>query len=273
MRRLPAFLLTACFALAGVSAASLGLGSGPALAQTLEVGGQARVAASDRGVNVRAQPEVRSGNVVATARDGDVVQVVESAPQGDFTWYRVESLPGAAPAFAGWIRGDLLTAAASADREPTERTLPEFLAQSANGSSQQEPAPTTPEPLPYAQRTDWSRDILRLYPAIEGCVRVNSAPPVTVLRAVLGSRGLTEVVMIDSAGRRWDCVISGAGGTPIRYDPLSGTMFMRDRLATEPFFVLEEERPRFDPACHSFEHVVDPTSGAHLGWLFYRTCP
>jgi hypothetical protein len=272
MRRAPALLLTACLALGLAATTALVPIAGPAQAQSIVAGGQARVVArADRGVNVRSAPEVRTGNVVASASGGDVLRVIDSAERGGFTWYRVESLPEARAAFTGWIRGDLLTAVVEPDRP--ERTLPEVLADSANDTGDPAAEPDRPQRPPYPQRTDWSRDILRLFPAIEGCVRVNSAPPVTVLRAILRSRGLAEVIMSDSAGRRWDCVISSHGGTPIRYDPLSGAVFIRDRLATEPFFMAQAERPRLDANCHDLEGVVDPTSGLQLGWLYYRTCP
>jgi hypothetical protein len=274
MRLAPALLLTACLALGLAWLPGLGPLDRTAHAQSIEVGGGARVAvASNRRVNVRDGPEVRPGNVVASVAGGELLRVTEAARRDAFTWYRVESLPGRAPALQGWIRGDLLTAAALAEEPAAEQTLPERLADTVNGGAERPPQAGAREPLPYAQRTDWSRDILRLYPAIEGCTRVNSAPPVSVLRAVVRSRGLAEVIMSDSAGRRWDCVINEAGGTPMRYDPLSGATFIRERLASEPFFVAARERPSLDPACYSFEPVVDPASDARLGWLFYRTCP
>ena len=271
MRLAPALLLTACLA--------LGLAWMPGLdrtahAQSIEVVGGARVAvASSRRVNVRSGPEVRPGNVVASVEGGELLRVTEAARRDAFTWYRVESLPGTVPALQGWIRGDLLRAAELAGEPAAEQTLPEMLADRANGGAEPPVEAGAKEPVPYAQRTDWSRDILRLFPAIEGCTHVNSAPPVSVLRAVVRSRGLAEVIMSDSAGRRWDCVINADGGTPMRYDPLSGATFIRERLASEPFFMAGQERPRLDPACYSFERVTDPGTDAMLGWLFYRTCP
>lgn len=247
-----------------------------ALAQSIASGDGARVAATTGSrVNVRGEPEIQPDNVVAVVSGGDLVRVTEATQRGGFTWYRIESLAGTTPAASGWIRGDLLRPAdlpdaAVPDQATTEPTLPELLAEIVNGGDVAVSEAVTP--LPYPQRTDWSRDILRLYPAIDGCVGVNSAPPVTVLRAVIRNRGLAEVIMSDSAGRRWDCVISEAGGTPIRYDPLSGAVFIRDRLATEPFFQLGEERPRLDPNCYRFERVFHPASDAQLGWLYYRTC-
>ena len=78
--------------------------------------------------------------------------------------------------------------------------------------------------------------------------------------------------MSDAAGRRWDCVIRDTGGTPMRYDPLSGAVYMRDRAGNEPFFAVGEERPALDPNCFRFERVTDPKNGDMLGWLYYRTC-
>ena len=267
MRFVPALLL-----LASLGIATLPLSPNPVLvkqagAQSIEIGGgvQVRGAAGIR-VNVRSGPEIQPNNVVARARGGDILRVEETTRQGSFDWYRVATPAGTSPAFEGWIRGDLLTAS-----RLLEQTLPEMLAETDERAEPAEPAQA--ERVPYELRTDWSRNILALYPAIEGCVRLNSAPPVTVLRATLRSRGLAEVIMSDAAGRRWDCVIRESGGTPIRYDPLSGSLFMRDRIAKEPFFSTQQERPRLDPDCYRFERVTDPSNEAHLGWLYYRTCP
>ncbi len=273
MRLIPALLL-ACLGLASPLTLPNGALIAPAAAQSIEVGGGVRVdATAGSRVNVRGGPEVRPNNVVATARGGDLLRVEETAERGTFTWYRVATLPDASPAYRGWIRGDLLTAA----RLP-ERTLPQVLAETTDRPAPAAAAEATEATgeaavVPYDMRTDWSRNILTLYPAIEDCVRVNSAPPVTVLRATARSRGLAEVIMSDSAGRRWDCVIRQTGGTPMRYDPLSGSVFLRDRIAQEPFFSIQEERPGLDPACYRFERVTDPSTEAHLGWLYYRTCP
>jgi len=269
-------LVSALLLLAGIGLATLPLPPGPALvtpavAQSIPVGGGVRVdAATGSRVNVRSSPDVQPNNVVAQARGGDLLRVEETAQRGNFTWYHIATLDDARPAYRGWIRGDLLVAA-----QLPERTLPDVLAETVERPAAAEPPPSRTEtaPTPYELRTDWSRNILTLYPAIEGCVRVNSAPPVTVLRATARSRGTAEVIMSDAAGRRWDCVIRETGGTPIRYDPLSGTVFMRDRIAQEPFFSIEEERPRLDPDCYRFERVTDPATEAHLGWLYYRTCP
>lgn len=272
MRRSPGFLLLASLVLTGFLALSVGHLVPSALAQTLEVGGGARVQVPpDSSVNVRGEPRVAAGNVVASASRDDVLRVLASSDQGAFTWYEVETLPDAVASFRGWIRGDLLAPALL-----PERTLPEELAEVAEmrEALPAEPVePTDVTPVPLTQRTDWSRDLLALYPAIEGCVRIGSAPPFTVLRAMMRNRGLAEVIISDSAGRRWDCVISAEGGTPIRYDPLSGAVFARDRLAIEPFFQVEAERPRLDPNCYRFERITDPATDAHLGWLYYRTCP
>ena len=223
--------------------------------------------ATGAGVNVRSAPDVRPNNVVARASSGDLLRVESTAERDGFTWYRIATLPDASPAYGGWIRGDLLTPV-----QPAERTLAEVLAETDNRPSEPITPPTEPAPLPFKLRTDWSRSLLALYPAIEDCVQVNSAPPVTVLRATLRNRGLVDVIMSDSAGRRWDCVIRQTGGTPIRYDPLSGSVYMRDRIAQEPFFSIEEERPRLNSDCYRFERVTDPATEAHLGWLYYRIC-
>ena len=270
MRLVPALLLLASLGLASPSILPGGALVTPALAQSIEVGGGVRVNATPGSrVNVRSAPEVQPNNVTAAARGGDLLRVDETVQRGSFTWYRVSTLAGASPAYRGWIRGDLLTAA-----QLPEPTLPQVLAETDQRPAAAAPAETTQAtPVPYDMRTDWSRNILTLYPAIEDCVRVNSAPPVTVLRATARSRGLAEVIMSDAAGRRWDCVIRETGGTPMRYDPLSGSVFLRDRIAQEPFFSAEDERPGLDPACYRFERVADPRTDAHLGWLYYRTCP
>jgi hypothetical protein len=273
MRLAPVLLLLAGIGLADPLTVS-GLLPGaalvqPAAAQSIAVGGGVRVdAATGSMVNVRSAPEVQPNNVVARARGGDLLRVEETAQRGNFTWYRIATLDDARPAYQGWIRGDLLAPA----RLP-EPTLPEVLAETADRPTPAAPPATSePAPTPYELRTDWSRNILTLFPAIEGCVKVNSAPPVTVLRATARSRGLAEIIMSDAAGRRWDCVIRETGGTPIRYDPLSDSVFLRDRIAQEPFFSIEQERPGLDPDCYRFERVIDPATEAQLGWLYYRTC-
>ncbi|HRY23228.1 MAG: hypothetical protein H6852_15315 [Geminicoccaceae bacterium] len=227
--------------------------------------------ASDTRINVRSAPRVASGNIVASTKGGELLRVLEAAEEGQYTWYRVTTLPGSAESFEGWIRGDLLASAAL-----PEPTLPQVLATPVPAADVPDAARRASEaaaPVPLSQRTDWSRDLLRLFPAIEGCAAVGSAPPITVLRAIGRSRGLAEIIMSDAAGRRWDCVIRETGGTPMRYDPLSGAVYMRDRMGNEPFFAIGEERPALDPNCFRFERVIDPTNGEMLGWLYYRTCP
>lgn len=272
MRRLTAFLLTGCLATGLVLFAGAGLGERTAFAQSVEVGAGAAVALpADRRVNVRSAPEVQSGNIVASAAGGTLLIVQDAVERDGFPWYLVETLANATVPFRGWVRGDFLRSATLDGAAAS--TASQGRAQRDAGAARAPATNEPPEPLPYAQRTDWSRDIIRLFPAIAGCTAVNSAPPVTVIRAVARSRGFVEVMMSDSAGRRWDCVIGEEGGTPIRYDPLSGALFIRDRLATEPYFMVQEQRPALDPDCHRFERVFDPATSAHLGWLYYRTCP
>ncbi len=244
---------------------------GVAQAQAIAVGEDARVlGTADARINVRSEPQVRSGNIVAGARGGDLLEVRETVDEGRYTWYRVTTLPGASETYGGWIRGDLLAPA-----QVPEPTLPQVLATPAPVADPADEAPAAgsgPAPVPLAQRTDWSRDLIRLLPAIQGCAAVGSAPPITVLRAIARSRGLAEIIMSDAAGRRWDCVIRETGGTPIRYDPLSGAVYMRDRMGDEPFFAVGPQRPALDPACFRFEQVTDPETGDPVGWLYYRTC-
>lgn len=278
MRLATRLLLLAALAIVSPSLLSIAPGltwlDGRAEAQSVQVGSGARIAvASGRRVNVRAEPEVRAGNVVATAASGDLVRVVEQAEREPFDWYRVESSDDAPVVFEGWIRGDLLTLAALPDPAPI--VIPLAPAADPAPRSSSDSAPPSSEPaarLPLNQRTDWSRDLIRLYPAIKGCVSLNSAPPVTVLRSSLRSRGLAEVMMSDDAGRRWDCIISQNGGTPIRYDPLSGSAFPLSNIANEPFFQVGEDQPAVDPACFDVERITNPQSGVQLGWLYYRTC-
>jgi hypothetical protein len=281
MRRASFPRLFALIAVAGclpvALACYLSLGAPAALAQAFEVGDGVRVAAGlSRRVNVRSEPMVRAGNVVAGASGGDLLRVVELADQGTYTWYRVETLENAPIDYQGWIRGDLLSPA----------QLPETARDEAPAETDTQPpvempvaAPTTapaddaqPAPLPLGQRTDWSRDLLKLYPAIEGCTSIGSAPPFTVLRATLRGRDLAEVIVSDSAGRRWDCVIKANGGTPIRYDPLSGLGFLQGGMGNQPLFRPGEAEPRLDPECYRLERIQNPESGVQLGWLYYRTC-
>lgn len=272
MRSLASWLLAAGLAMGALPIVPVPSWIGVAAAQTLVVGGGAQtLGASDTRINVRSAPRVASGNIVASARGGVLLRVLERSEEGEYAWYRVATLPDAAESFEGWIRGDLLTAA-----DVPEPTLPQVLATPV--APVEPPAAPAgddggPAPVPLAQRTDWSRDLLRLFPAIEGCAAVGSAPPITVLRAIGRSRGLAEVIMSDAAGRRWDCVIRDTGGTPMRYDPLSGAVYMRDRMGNEPFFAVGDEQPALDTNCFRFERVTDPQNGEMLGWLYYRTCP
>lgn len=247
---------------------------GRAEAQSLEVGGGARIAvAPGRRVNVRTDPEVRAGNVLARANGGDLVRVAERAEREPFDWYRVESHDDAPVVFQGWIRGDLLRPASLPEPAPVAIPLtPEDELAPSSTPEQAPPANEQATRLPLDQRTDWSRDLIRLLPAIEGCVALNSAPPVTVLRSTQGSRGLAAVMMSDNAGRRWDCIISQNGGTPVRYDPLSGSAFPLRYAARQPFFRLGDEPPAVDPDCHEVERVTNPETGVQLGWLYYRIC-
>ena len=187
MRFLASWFLAAGLAIGGAAIVPIPSLDGAAWAQTIAVGEGARVlGSSDTRINVRAAPRVVSGNIVASTRGGELLEVQEATQEGQYTWYRVTTLPGSAEAFEGWIRGDLLTSAAL-----PEPTLPEVLATPV-------PAADPPDALrgangaastvPLSQRTDWSRDLLRLFPAIEGCAAVGSAPPITVLRAIGRSR-------------------------------------------------------------------------------------
>jgi|GEM_PF-2178481 len=277
MRLAPALLLVASLGLATLPIPITPTLVTPAAAQDIQPGGGVRIdAALGSRVNVRSSPEIQPNNVVAQASGGDLLQVEETAQRGTFTWYRIATLPDAATSYQGWIRGDLLAPAALPEQPPAEAEAPAATdsdAAATDSAAAETAPPSEPAPLPYEMRTDWSRNILTLYPAIEDCVRVNSAPPVTVLRANLRTRGSAEVIMSDAAGRRWDCIIRETGGTPMRYDPLSGSVFARDRTAREPFFTVEDDRPPLDPECYRFERVIDPATEEHLGWLYYRTCP
>ena len=264
MHRAALFLLLAFFAgIAAFGVPSLTL-IRPLAAQTAEMGPGVRVEGSpSTRVNVRREPEVRDGNVVAQARGGAVLRTLESRQVAGYRWYRVETLPDVLPAFSGWIRGDLLAPEA----------LPFAAAPSLPPPSPSEPpADAEPTAIPLDQRTDWARNLLSLMPAIQGCTRVSSAPPAVVHHAVRGSRGLAEILISDAAGRHWHCLINDYGGTPLRYDPLSGGAFLRERMTRGPFFVTGAAEPAVDPACHGIEKIEDPNTRAHLGWLYYRTC-
>lgn len=256
MLRATVLLLLACL----VCAASPVLPVRNVAAQSIEIGQGARVdGGQGTRVNVRREPVVQGGNVVAQTTGGTLLRVTGQERRGSHDWYAVETLADAPTRFAGWIRGDLLVPA----------SLPETV---------ESPAPA-PEPsvragatVPLEERDDWSRNLLALMPAIQGCVRIGSAQPLTVHHAMAGGRGLTEVIMTDAASRRWHCVINAAGGTPVRFDPLSNAVFPRERLQRGPFFVTTEVAPQVDPACHVVERIDDPASGAQFGWLYQRTC-
>ncbi|MEZ5863121.1 MAG: hypothetical protein R3D25_03265 [Geminicoccaceae bacterium] len=108
MRFLASWFLAAGLAIGGAAIVPIPSLDGAAWAQTIAVGEGARVlGSSDTRINVRAAPRVASGVIVASTRGvagSCLEQVREAACEGQYTWYRVTTLPGSAEAFGGWIR-------------------------------------------------------------------------------------------------------------------------------------------------------------------------
>lgn len=232
-------------------------------------------------VNVRSEPTVAADNIVGKAQGGEAVSVLERRELEPYPWYRVRARD---ERYEGWIRGDLIEEMPS----PAIGALPSG---EAGGSAapqvlEQPQIPVTgtdlvalPEDqgadrgadrLPLDQRNDWSRHLYTLYPAMLSCMQISSAQPTEVLRAYPMSRELAEIVIRDDAGRRWDCIIRDRGGTPVRFDPLGGSM-LRVRSESEPVFT-PEHAGEPDDACLSSERVMDPSGQQLLGWLSYPSC-
>ena len=240
---------------------SVTLLASPVRAQPTEPVGRAVVSvAPGSRVNVRATPEVRSGNIVGKAVGGQEVEILGSERRGRYVWYRVRDPAGG---FTGWIRGDLL------------RLLPVVEPPPAEPPAAEAPAPAGPSDRPEARERrpafDWSRDLPTMMPAIRGCAAASSARPVVVLIARRLSFGVVDIVLRDAARRVWRCVSSDRGGIPIRYDPLGDAQV--ELLGTpNPEFYLESDPPPAD-ACHELEVARDPETGEEYGVLRYNVCP
>ncbi len=252
MRRLLPPLLAALF---WVATAAIGHAQ-----QTEPVGRAVVTVVPGSRVNVRAAPEVRSGNIVGKATGGQVVEILGSERRGSYIWYRVRDSEGR---FSGWIRGDLLRLLPPEKppaAEPPAAETPSVPAAPADRREQRKRRPAF----------DWSKDLAAMMPAIRGCAAASSARPVVVLIARHLSFGVVDVVLRDAADRVWRCVGPERGGTPIQYDPLGESQV--ELLGTpNPEFYFEAEPPPGDD-CHELEPARDPDSGAQLGILRYDIC-
>ena len=275
----------------------LTLAGGPweALAQEGTARIEARAGAK---VNVRSSPDVKAGNVVGRAAGMDEVSVLETAQRQTHAWYRVRGPNGA---YEGWIRGDLiadLDLAAQAPAEPaatpapapakaastptpapvpaevipTPATpIPAPATDAPKGDAAREVAPPRAEDPPLVERDDWSRYLVDHFAAVRDCLNTSSAQPAAAVKAIPLNRGLVDVVVLDAAARRWECIIKAEGGTPLRYDPMTWQMALPQRSG-DPSFTLAGATPP-EGACFATEPVNDPDNGRQLGWLTYRTCP
>ncbi len=249
MRRLLPSLFAALFWVAAAA--------GSHAQQSEPVGRAVVTVAPGSRVNVRAAPEVRSGNIVGKALGGQLVEILGSERRGSYVWYRVRDPDGR---FSGWIRGDLLKI------QPPETEPPEQVTPPAGEA----PAEADTPPAKRRPLFDWSKALPELMPAIRGCAAASSARPVVVLIARKLSFGVVDIVLRDSAERVWRCVGSERGGTPIQYDPLGEAQV--ELLGTpNPEFYFETEPPPADD-CHELEPARDPKSGTLLGTLRYDIC-
>lgn len=225
-------------------------------------------------VNVRAEPQVTANNVIGKAIGGEIATVLEAQIQGTYTWFRVV---GANGGFEGWIRGDLI-AEAPAGASASENDLAEEAPSGTEEAKVQEPAvvgdggdqqPTTPPAL--RNRDNWTRQLDDYLIAVRSCVETGSAQPAVAANLLPLQRGLIEVKIIDSANRQWKCVIRGAGGTPLRFDPMYDGGGSSRR--TGPFFASSTTgRPEMQ-SCDEIEPVSLPGDQGTAGWVIYTDCP
>jgi hypothetical protein len=242
-----------------IAAATLLLATGPAIAAPAAGSSVEIRAASGGNVNVRRTPEVAPANVVGRAPAGTPATVTESATRGAHTWYRlrIDTL-----GLEGWVRGDLVVeTAAPAPADDGGATLA-----AVPGAARPPDAAAPPSP----GSNDWTRYIPALLPAIDSCLDFVTVKPAVVTRVYELERGMAGVRLRDRPGRRWECLIARAGGTPFRQEPLA------DRVRPlpgdgDPIFTRAPGEPPDDP-CWRNEEMVDPASGTLLGWRSYKIC-
>ncbi len=214
--------------------------------------------------NVRSSPEVRSGNIVAKAPLGTLVEVRESTRRGAYRWYRVRALDGS---FEGWIRGDLL---ALSEPPPATPSPPQAMA-SEESERADVPAGPAPEPRRRRPERDWSKQLERLLPGIDSCLAATTRTPAAVLFGRPLPFDMVEIVLRDASGRVWDCFVDARGGTPLRYDPLGSERNLFSGTPNPVFW--RHGAPPALGRCEEKEPVRDPADGTLLGVLVYQVCP
>ena len=257
-------------------------------------GARARIdAEAGTTVNVRREPAVRSGNIVAAARAGDAVVILESADRGRHVWYRLSGPNGR---YEGWVRGDLVagpladgggaggisvgdlvpvTPSSPMGQDPGETisggddTVQAAIPGAADAPATA-PAPATNWP-PFADRTDWTRNLPDLHEPVAVCAQTSSAQPARVLTAFSMARGLVNVLVRDSSLRDWDCIVRLTGGTPLRYDPLTSSGLLHSDRTNPTYLPAQNGRPEENP-CFEVEPFVPEGSGLPAGWILHPTC-
>jgi len=213
------------------------------------------------GANLRAAPRVETGNVVGSAANGARVEVLETADQGDYFWYRVRVVE---TRLEGWIRGDLLTPVEGM-AEADSATIEQLKAAEAAG-------PAEARLPPFEEREDWTRHFFQIYPALESCLKVSSAQPGRALQAKPLRGELVDILVEDGAGRHWQCIIRETGGTPVRFDPLASSRVER-AVQNSPTFITRAEGEPPEEGCTIVEPVSIASAAEPVGWLVHEECP
>lgn len=236
----------------------------PGSTAQVDVGGGSRV-------NVRAEASTQTA-VVGQAAADDLVLVLESVDQGTYVWYRVRA---ADDGLEGWIRGDLLAGVASAPEE-TDRDPPDSLTASEPPRAERArlPRPLQPsetEPIETTRPTPgWVERIVDNLDAIDGCAATSSAPPIRVLDLSLFNPSVVGVLLLDSAGRSWNCVIMPGVRSPLQFDP-AGSAYRLVSRNDGPMFMRAPEPPP-EGECVEAVEVVDEDENVVVGNLIYDVC-
>lgn len=213
-------------------------------------------------VNVRAAPEVTANNIVGKALGGDVAAAIATELREPYTWYRIRALDGS---FEGWVRGDLIEPLVATE------TAIDGLGQSDSssiGSVAIDSVDPTPASSILRDPNVWTRDLGTYLEAVASCVETGSAQPAVAVDMRSLQRGLIEVDILDSAARRWKCVIREAGGTPLRFDPMSNV----GATYKGPFFASADTgRPEMQ-SCDEIEPVSFSRDRGLAGWVIYTDC-
>ena len=123
-----------------------------------------------------------------------------------------------------------------------------------------------PDAPPEKPADDWSRYVADLATSIRACLIDGGIAAEAVTVAWPMNHGLAGVRLRDTAGARHDCIADLATGRIDRVDPVASAETAP--LEGDPVFLpAREASPLL--TCGHVERVVDPGTGALLGWLHY----